>query len=57
MAEGFVLYEDYEDKAYLWLVKDYADTMLTEKELDYDDFEENYVYVCENPDKSLLEIF
>ena len=50
-------YKDYEGKAYLWLVEDYADTMLTEDEPTYDDFEEHYVYVCENPDKSLLDIF
>ncbi len=50
-------YKDYEGKAYLWLVEDYADTMLTEDELGYEDFEEHYVYVCENPDKSLVDIF
>ncbi len=49
-------YKDYEGKAYLWLVEDYSDTMLTEEEMDYDDFEEHYVYVCENPDKSLSNL-
>ncbi len=50
-------YKDYEGKAYLWLVEDYADTMLTEDEPTYDDFEVHYVYVCENPEDSLTDIF
>ncbi len=49
-------YKDYEGKAYLWLVEDYVDTLLTE-EKGYDDFEEHYVYVCENPEGSLGDIF
>ncbi len=44
-----MLYESYNsNKKYLWYVEDYADTLL-EDDKDYDDFEEHYVYVCENP--------
>lgn len=49
-------YKDYEGKTYLWLVENYSDTMLTEEEKGYDDFEEHYVYVCRNPDKSLPKL-
>lgn len=49
-------YEDYEGKLYIWLVEDYTDSILTE-EKEYDDFEDPYVYVCENPDKSVFSLF
>lgn len=49
-------YKDFEGKAYLWLVEDYADTLLTEDK-GYDDFEEHYVYVCESPERSLTDVF
>lgn len=47
------LYEDAEGRAYLWLVEEYVDTILSAKEngddKDYEDFDEHYVYVCEDP--------
>ena len=47
------LYEDSEGREYLWLVENYVDTILSEGEnggdKDYEDFDEHYVYVCENP--------
>ncbi len=47
------LFEDDEGREYLWLVEDYVDTVLGAKEngddKEYEDFDEHYVYVCENP--------
>ena len=44
-----MLYESTtSDAKYLWYVENYADSVL-EYDKDYDDFEEHYVYVCENP--------
>lgn len=47
------LFEDDEGREYLWLVEDYVDTILGAEEngedKDYEDFDEHYVYVCENP--------
>lgn len=45
------LYESNDGKKYLWLVENYTDTILTgeEEDNDYEDFDEHYVYVCENP--------
>lgn len=46
-------YQDDSGRAYLWLVEDYSDTILFAKDngddKDYEDFDEHYVYVCENP--------
>ena len=47
------LFEDNEGREYLWLVEDYVDTILgaddNGNDKDYDDFDEHFVYVCENP--------
>ena len=47
------LYEDDEGRKYLWLVENYVDNILGTKEngddKGYEDFDEHYVYVCENP--------
>lgn len=47
------LFEDDEGREYLWLVEDYVDTILGAKDngedKEYEDFDEHYVYVCENP--------
>lgn len=47
------LFEDEEGCEYLWLIEDYADTILGTGEngddKEYEDFDEHYVYVCENP--------
>ena len=47
------LFEDNEGREYLWLVEDYVDTILGAKDngddKEYEDFDEHYVYVCENP--------
>ena len=47
------LFEDDEGREYLWLVEDYSDNILGEKDngedKEYEDFDEHYVYVCENP--------
>lgn len=47
------LFEDDEGREYLWLVEGYADNILGAKEngedKEYEDFDEHYVYVCENP--------
>lgn len=47
------LFEDDEGREYLWLVEDYVDNVLGAKEngedKEYEDFDEHYVYVCENP--------
>ena len=47
------LFEDDEGREYLWLVEDYVDNILAAKDngedKDYEDFDEHYVYVCENP--------
>lgn len=47
------LFEDDEGREYLWLVEDYADNVLGAKgdgaDKEYEDFDEHYVYVCENP--------
>ena len=46
------LFEDDEGNEYLWLVENYPDEILGEGEngedKEYDDFDEHYVYVCEN---------
>lgn len=46
------LFEDDEGREYLWLVEDYVDTVLGAQEngedKDYEDFDEHYVYICEN---------
>lgn len=48
-----MLYESTNSNAkYLWLVEDYADTMLGyEEDKEYENFDEHYVYVCENPER------
>lgn len=47
------LFEDNEGREYLWLVEDYVDNILGAKDngedKEYEDFDEHYVYVCENP--------
>ncbi|MBQ8765843.1 MAG: helix-turn-helix transcriptional regulator [Clostridia bacterium] len=47
------LFEDDEGREYLWLVEDYVDTIIGAKDngedKEYEDFDEHYVYVCENP--------
>lgn len=45
------LFEDNEGREYLWLVEDYTDTIFNENgdDFEYEDFDEHYVYVCENP--------
>lgn len=47
------LFEDDEGREYLWLVEDYVDNILGAKEngedKEYEDFDEHYVYVCEDP--------
>ncbi len=45
------LFEDDEGREYLWLVENYTDTIFNEngEDYDYEDFDEHYVYVCENP--------
>ncbi|MBR3768196.1 MAG: helix-turn-helix transcriptional regulator [Clostridia bacterium] len=47
------LFEDDEGREYLWLVEDYADNILgandNGEDKEYEDFDEHYVYVCENP--------
>ena len=47
------LFEDDDGREYLWLVEDYVDTILgaedNGEDKEYDDFDEHYVYVCENP--------
>jgi len=46
------LFEDDEGNEYLWLVENYPDEILGEgdngEDKEYDDFDEHYVYVCEN---------
>lgn len=46
------LYEDDDGRKYLWLIEDYPETIFVEdgEDKDYEDFEEHYVYVCENPE-------
>jgi len=46
------LYEDDDGRKYLWLIEDYPETVFVEdgEDKDYEDFEEHYVYVCENPE-------
>ncbi|MGN1348458.1 MAG: helix-turn-helix transcriptional regulator [Acutalibacteraceae bacterium] len=47
------LFVDNEGREYLWLVEEYAETVLGAKEngedKEYDDFDEHYVYVYEKP--------
>ena len=47
------LFEDDEGREYLWLVEDYVDNILGAKgngeDKEYEDFDEHYVYVCEDP--------
>ena len=47
------LFEDNEGREYLWLVEDYVENILGAKgdgeDKEYEDFDEHYVYVCENP--------
>lgn len=47
------LFEDDEGREYLWLVENYVDTILGAEDngddKEYDDFDEHFVYVCENP--------
>lgn len=45
------LFEDNEGREYLWLVEDYTDTIFNENgdDFEYEDFDEHYVYVCEDP--------
>jgi len=45
------LFVDQEGREYLWLVENYTDTIFNEngEDNDYEDFDEHYVYVCENP--------
>lgn len=45
------LFEDNEGREYLWLVENYTDTIFNENgdDFEYEDFDEHYVYVCENP--------
>lgn len=45
------LFEDNEGREYLWLVEDYTYTIFNENgdDFEYEDFDEHYVYVCENP--------
>ena len=48
-----MLYEITNSNAkYLWYVENYSDTMLGyEEDKEYEDFDEHYVYVCENPER------
>lgn len=45
------LFEDDEGREYLWLVENYTDTIFNEngEDFEYADFDEHYVYVCEEP--------
>ena len=45
------LFEDKDGRKYLWLIEDYPETVFVDggDEKEYEDFEEHYVYVCENP--------
>ncbi len=46
------LYEDDEGREYLWLVENYTEEVIgageNGEDKEYDDFDEHYVYVCEN---------
>ena len=46
------LYEDDEGRDYLWLVENYTEEIIgageNGEDKEYDDFDEHYVYVCEN---------
>ncbi len=42
------LFEDDEGNQYLWLIENYTDSPVFLEDKEYDDFEEHYVYVCEN---------
>ncbi len=42
------LFEDDEGNQYLWLVENYTDSSVFLEDKEYDDFDEHYVYVCEN---------
>ncbi len=44
------LFEDDEGNQYLWLVENYTDSSVFLEDKEYDDFDEHYVYVCENED-------
>ncbi len=53
------IFEDDEGNQYLWLVEDYTDTIVAEKEngdnKEYEDFEKHYVYICKNPSQSFIQ--
>lgn len=42
------LFEDDDGNKYLWLVENYTDSSVFLEDKEYDDFDEHYVYVCEN---------
>ena len=42
------LFEDDDGNYYLWLVENYTDSSVFLEDKEYDDFDEHYVYVCEN---------
>ncbi len=42
------LFKDDEGNQYLWLVENYTDSSVFLEDKEYDDFDEHYVYVCEN---------
>ncbi len=48
------LYEDDEGREYLWLVENYTEEIIgvgdNGEDKEYEDFDEHYVYVCENQD-------
>ncbi len=44
------LFEDRQGRKYLWLIENYSDSEVLLEDKEYDDFDEHYVYVCENPD-------
>ena len=43
------LFEDRQGRQYLWLVENYTDSDVFLEDKEYDDFDEHYVYVCEDP--------
>lgn len=43
------LFEDRHGNEYLWLVENYTDSEVFHEDKEYDDIDEHYVYVCENP--------
>lgn len=43
------LFEDRQGRKYLWLIENYTVSEVFLEDKEYDDFDEHYVYVCEDP--------